>query len=75
MVTFSIQLSQHSNINGMLTRVHHNTTFGFLFKFSRLLANMLENVFTFFKMITCIIICYITLFPLNLRYIFKRCYF
>lgn len=65
MMTFSIQLSQRTNINGMLTCVHHNKTFGFLFKFSRLLANMLENVFTFFKMITPrIIICYIKLFTL-----------
>lgn len=55
MVTFSIQLSQRTNIDGMLTRVHHNKTLGFLFKFSRLLANVLENVFTFFKMITCVI--------------------
>lgn len=54
---FSVQLSQHTNINGVLTRVHHSKTFGFLFKFSRLLANMLENVLAFFKMITCIIIC------------------
>lgn len=71
---------EHTNINEILISIYHNNKFKFLglfflLKVFKLVAKVLENVFRFFKMIAYIIVCYIKLFPFNLSYIFKRCYF
>lgn len=45
--------------------------FFFFLQVSRLLAHM----FTFFKMIVCLIICYVALFPLNFKVVSSGLFF